>query len=224
LPRHVAWLIYLTIVADVKVASRPHFAARGGLPLVFSLLFTEWCLSRPSVKSHPLHLPIILGKLLSDESLETARSSLRSYSGHPVVQHQPSLRQAVAAGERSDGDRGLALSWRGPGTAFLRGDRSSMVEFRHGGGSSSRADAGLLAGVIFTGGMLGPFLMLWGLERLSGVLTSLLLNLEALFTVLIAILVFREHLVRLELAGVLVIVVGAGVLMYRPGAIHGDIF
>ena len=87
-----------------------------------------------------------------------------------------------------------------------------------------RADAGLLAGVILTGGMLGPFLMLWGLERLSGVLTSLLLNLEAPFTVLIAILVFREHLVRLELAGVLVFVVGAGILMYRPGAIRGDIF
>ena len=86
-----------------------------------------------------------------------------------------------------------------------------------------RADAGLLAGVIFTGGMLGPFLMLWGLERLSGVLTSLLLNLEAPFTVLIAILVFREHLVRLELAGVFVIVGGAGILMYRPGAIQGDI-
>ena len=86
-----------------------------------------------------------------------------------------------------------------------------------------RADAGLLAGVILTGGMLGPFLMLWGLERLSGVLTSLLLNLEAPFTVLIAILVFREHLVRLELAGVLVIVVGAGILMYRPGAIRGDV-
>lgn len=84
-----------------------------------------------------------------------------------------------------------------------------------------RADAGLLAGVILTGGMLGPFLMLWGLERLSGVLTSLLLNLEAPFTVLIAILVFREHLVRLELAGVLVIVVGAGILTYRPGAIRG---
>src|SRR3989449_10771570 len=86
-----------------------------------------------------------------------------------------------------------------------------------------RADAGLLAGVILTGGMLGPVLMLWGLERLSGVLTSLLLNLEAPFTVLIAVLVFREHLVRLELAGVFVIVVGAGILTYRPGAIHWDI-
>jgi drug/metabolite transporter (DMT)-like permease len=85
-----------------------------------------------------------------------------------------------------------------------------------------RADVGLLAGVILTGGMLGPFLMLWGLERLSGVLTSLLLNLEAPFTVLVAVLVFREHLVRLELAGVLAIVVAAGILTYRPGTVRGD--
>jgi drug/metabolite transporter (DMT)-like permease len=84
------------------------------------------------------------------------------------------------------------------------------------------ADAGLLAGVILTGGMLGPFLMLFGLSRLSGVLTSLLLNMEAPFTVLVAVLVFREHLVRLELAGVLAIVVAAGILTYRPGAIRGD--
>jgi drug/metabolite transporter (DMT)-like permease len=85
-----------------------------------------------------------------------------------------------------------------------------------------RADAGLLAGVILTGGMLGPFLMLFGLARLSGVLTSLLLNLEAPFTVLVALLVFREHLVRLEMAGILAIVIAAGILTYRPGAIRGD--
>lgn len=87
-----------------------------------------------------------------------------------------------------------------------------------------RADVGLLAGVILTGGMLGPFLMLWGLERLSGVLTSLLLNLEAPFTVLVAILVFREHLARLEVGGVVMIMLAAAILAYRPGAIRGDIF
>lgn len=85
-----------------------------------------------------------------------------------------------------------------------------------------RADAGLLVGVILTGGMLGPFLMLWGLQHLSGITTSLLLNLEAPFTVLVAVLVFREHLTRLELAGILAIVVAAGILTYRPGAIRGD--
>ena len=86
------------------------------------------------------------------------------------------------------------------------------------------ADIGLLAGVILTGGMLGPFLMLWGLERLSGVLTSLLLNLEAPFTVLVAIVLFREHLDSLELTGVVLIAFAAGILAYRPGAIGGEIF
>ena len=85
-------------------------------------------------------------------------------------------------------------------------------------------DAGILASMIVTGGMFGPFLMLWGLERLSGVLTSLLLNLEAPFTVLVAVLVFREHLVRLETGGVLVILLGLGILTYQPGAFRGDLF
>ena len=45
--------------------------------------------------------------------------------------------------------------------------------------------------------------MLWGLERLSGVLTSLLLSLESPFTVLVVVLIICEHLARLELAGAL---------------------
>ena len=45
--------------------------------------------------------------------------------------------------------------------------------------------------------------MLWGLDRLSGVLSSLLLSLKSPFTVLVAVLIVREHLARLELAGVL---------------------
>jgi drug/metabolite transporter (DMT)-like permease len=48
------------------------------------------------------------------------------------------------------------------------------------------------------------------------------LNLEAPFTILVAVSVFREHLVRLEIAGVLVIVLAAGVLTYQAGAIRGD--
>ena len=43
--------------------------------------------------------------------------------------------------------------------------------------------------------------MLWKLEGLSGVLTSLLLSLESPFTML-AVLIVRDHLARLERAGV----------------------
>jgi hypothetical protein len=45
--------------------------------------------------------------------------------------------------------------------------------------------------------------MLWGPERLSGVLTSLLLSLDSPFTVLVAVLIVCDHLARLELACVL---------------------
>lgn len=86
-----------------------------------------------------------------------------------------------------------------------------------------RADVGLLAGVIVAGGMLGPYLMLYGLGRLSGVLTSLLLNLEAPFTVMVAVLAFREHLVRLELAGIAAIVGAAVILTYQPGEFQADV-
>jgi drug/metabolite transporter (DMT)-like permease len=80
-----------------------------------------------------------------------------------------------------------------------------------------RADVGLLAGIVVTGGILGPLLMLYGLQRVSGIAGSLLLNLEGVFTILIAVTVFREHLSRLELAGAILIVSGAAVLGYAPG-------
>ena len=57
-----------------------------------------------------------------------------------------------------------------------------------------RQDAAPLAGIVALGGMLGPVLMLMGLARLSAVAGSLLLNLEAPFTILLAVLLFGEHL------------------------------
>jgi len=42
--------------------------------------------------------------------------------------------------------------------------------------------------------MVGPVLMLIGLARLSAVAGALLLNLEAPFTILLAVLLFGEHL------------------------------
>ena len=77
-----------------------------------------------------------------------------------------------------------------------------------------------LLGMIVFGGMLGPLLMLTGLSRLSAVLTSLLLNLEAPFTVLIAIAFFREHLSRWEGLGALLIIIGGIVVSYQPDALR----
>ncbi|MCJ2540804.1 MAG: DMT family transporter, partial [Candidatus Thermoplasmatota archaeon] len=56
-----------------------------------------------------------------------------------------------------------------------------------------RADVPYLAGAVITGGVLGPILLMWGLSMTSGFATSLMLNMEAVATGAIAVVVFREH-------------------------------
>ena len=85
-----------------------------------------------------------------------------------------------------------------------------------------RADVPLLAGIVVTGGILGPLFMLLGLQRVSGLAGSLLLNLEAVFTMLVALIVFREHLSRRELGAASVIVGGAAALGYAPGDLRAQ--
>ncbi len=85
-----------------------------------------------------------------------------------------------------------------------------------------RADLVLLAAIVIIGGMASPFLMLTGLHRVSGVTGSLLLNLEAPFTMALAVLVFREHLGR-RLAFAFALIVAGGVVLARPrGGLGGD--
>lgn len=84
------------------------------------------------------------------------------------------------------------------------------------------ADIGMLLGLILTGGILGPLFMLYGLQRISAVVGSLLLNLEAPLTILLAVTLFREHLGKREVGAALFIFAGAGILSYRPGTVYGD--
>jgi drug/metabolite transporter (DMT)-like permease len=78
-------------------------------------------------------------------------------------------------------------------------------------------DRGILAGVVLTGGLLAPPLLLWGLERSSATTTALLLNLEVVLTVLLAGIVFKEHLsARVGIAAALM-AVGGVVLGWTPG-------
>jgi drug/metabolite transporter (DMT)-like permease len=85
-----------------------------------------------------------------------------------------------------------------------------------------RSDLALLLGVIVTGGMVGPVLMLVGLGRVSGTVGSLLLNLEAPFTIALAVVFFREHLGRREAFAALVIVAAAALLSFQRGEVHAD--
>ncbi len=85
-----------------------------------------------------------------------------------------------------------------------------------------RVDAPLLLGIIAFGGITGPILMLLGLQRVTGFVGSLLLNLEAPLTMLIALTFFREHLSRRETIAALAIVLGAAVFRIDPGSARVD--
>lgn len=74
-------------------------------------------------------------------------------------------------------------------------------------GRALRLDDGpILGAVILLGGILGPALMMLGLELVDATPGSLLLNLEAPLTMLIAVVAFRERLsLRAVVAGVLIV-------------------
>jgi drug/metabolite transporter (DMT)-like permease len=85
------------------------------------------------------------------------------------------------------------------------------------------SDLPTLLTIASTGGIMGPVLMLVGLERVSGMTGSLLLNLEGSLTALLAVLVFREHLERRALLGSVSIFVGAATLSSGSGSTHPDL-
>jgi drug/metabolite transporter (DMT)-like permease len=83
-----------------------------------------------------------------------------------------------------------------------------------------RSDLRSLIGAIVFGGILGPVLLMLGLARTAASTASLLLNLEGVFTALVAWFVFREHFDRRILAGMAAITAGAAWLSWagRPEA------
>ncbi len=78
----------------------------------------------------------------------------------------------------------------------------------------SRAEWPWLLGAIIAGGLLGPALLMYGLERTSAADASLLLNLEAMLTALVAWVVFRENADRRVVLGMALIVAGGVVLAW----------
>jgi drug/metabolite transporter (DMT)-like permease len=83
--------------------------------------------------------------------------------------------------------------------------------------SLTRSDVGILAVITAAGGIAAPVLMLIGLARISGLAGSLLLNLEAPFTILLAVFLFREHLTRASSVAAVAIVAGGLILSWHPG-------
>jgi drug/metabolite transporter (DMT)-like permease len=98
---------------------------------------------------------------------------------------------------------------------FLRAQPSAEASLRG-------SDAPVLGAMIGFGGVLGPILMLFGLARVSALAGSLLLNLEAVFTILLAVLWFREHLGLSGATPAVAVIVGAVLVGYQPGLVRGD--
>lgn len=80
-----------------------------------------------------------------------------------------------------------------------------------------RADVRWLAGAVVAGGILGPVLLLSGLRTTPASAASLLLNLEGVFTALLAWFVFRENFDRRIALGFALIVAGSLVLSSNVG-------
>lgn len=81
--------------------------------------------------------------------------------------------------------------------------------------SLTRKDLPWLMGTIVFGGVLGPILLMWGLATTDAASASLLLNLEAVATLVIAWLVFKEHVDRRLFVGAVAIVLGAVLLSFE---------
>ena len=80
-----------------------------------------------------------------------------------------------------------------------------------------RSEVAPLVGAVVAGGVVAPVLLMAGLSRMPASGASLLLNAEAVFTALLAWVVFREHVDRRIVLGMLAIVAGAAVLSVPSG-------
>jgi drug/metabolite transporter (DMT)-like permease len=87
-----------------------------------------------------------------------------------------------------------------------------------------KTDVPKIALMTLSGGVVAPVLLLYGLERVSGVVGSLLLNLEQAFTILIAVVFLKDHLGFREGAGAILLIVGAAVIAWRPGVLAADLW
>lgn len=83
-------------------------------------------------------------------------------------------------------------------------------------------DRWCLAAAILTGGMLAPVLMMYGLRSTAGSSASLLLNLEAVFSILLAWFLFHENFDRKIALGVALITAGALFLSSTGNLAWGD--
>lgn len=95
----------------------------------------------------------------------------------------------------------------------LRSLRAPMVERP----DFAPGDYRWLAGAVVSGGIFAPVLLMIGLAAVPASAASLLLNLEGVFTALLAWFAFRENFDRRVMLGMALIVSGGALLSLRPG-------
>ena len=83
------------------------------------------------------------------------------------------------------------------------------------------ADLGWLLGAIVVGGALGPYLLMLGLQATDAASASLILNLEGVFTALLAWFVFKENFDRRIALGMALIVAG-GVALSAGSSLRAE--
>lgn len=108
---------------------------------------------------------------------------------------------------------GLAV-WLGVRRLSAEAQRASPID---------RADWPWLAAAIAAGGVAGPALLMFGLARTDGSVASLLLNLEAVLTAVIAWVAFRENVDRRIFLGMAAIVAGGVLLSWDQGPRSGGL-
>lgn len=84
--------------------------------------------------------------------------------------------------------------------------------------SALRRDRRPLAIAIVAGGAIGPALFTGGLVDTPAATGSLLLNMELVFTVVLAATLFREHLGRNMIAAAMLVTAAGVILVWQPGA------
>jgi drug/metabolite transporter (DMT)-like permease len=86
----------------------------------------------------------------------------------------------------------------------------------------TRRDVPALAGAIVIGGVIGPVLLMFALAQGAASQSALLLNLEGVFTALLAAAIFREHVPARIAVGMVTISAGAAVLAWTGGGFTVD--
>ncbi len=84
-----------------------------------------------------------------------------------------------------------------------------------------RSDVPRIVAIAIAGAVIAPVCLAWGLARAGATVGSLVLNLEAILTVVLAWLIYREPLGRRVLLAVIVMA-GAGVLLVVDASAHSS--